>query len=380
MNFAYGEDQELLRSTTRRFLESTHPIDTVRIRLETPDTLDRPTWSEGTKLGWTAMLVAEEHGGGSVTDQPLVDMAALAEELGRQLYPGPVLPTNVVADAIGRAGSEDQRHEHLGPIARGESVATWCLSGDGTTDVGAVDVRLTPVGTGRVRLDGVARFVHDAHVCDLLLVTAIGDAGLSLVIVPADTSGVSSRLLRTIDLTRRFAEVRFDGVEVATAMIVGETGRAGSLVERALQIATVLQSAEAVGAAEHLLERTVQYTKDRLQFGRAIGGFQSVKHRLADLLVQLEAARAAARYAALAVADDRPDRDEAVAVAGSFVRDACAYLAGEALQIHGGIGFTWDHDVHLFVRRAKADQALYGEPSWHRERLTSIMEEREVRI
>jgi alkylation response protein AidB-like acyl-CoA dehydrogenase len=163
-------------------------------------------------------------------------------------------------------------------------------------------------------------------------------------------------------------------------MIVGETGRAGTLVERALQIATVLQSAEAVGAAEHLLERTVQYTKDRLQFGRAIGGFQSVKHRLADLLVQLEAARAAARYAALAVADDRPDRDEAVAVAGSFVRDACAYLAGEALQIHGGIGFTWDHDVHLFVRRAKADQALYGEPSWHRERLTSIMEEREVRI
>jgi alkylation response protein AidB-like acyl-CoA dehydrogenase len=325
------------------------------------------------------MLVDEGHGGGSVTDQPLVDLAALAEELGRQLYPGPVLPTNVVADAIGRAGSEDQRGQHLGPIAGGDSVATWCLSGDGTTEVGAVEVRLTPSGTGTVRLDGVARFVHDAHVSDLLLVTVVGDAGLSLVIVPADTAGLSCRLLRTIDLTRRFAEVRFDGVEVDTATIVGEPGGAGPLVERALQVATVLQSAEAVGAAEQLFERTVQYAKDRVQFGRTIGGFQSVKHRLADLLVQLEAARAAARYAALAVADDRPDRDEAVAVAGSFVRDACAYIGGEALQIHGGIGFTWDHDVHLFVRRAKADQALYGEPSWHRERLTSIME-REVKI
>jgi alkylation response protein AidB-like acyl-CoA dehydrogenase len=141
----------------------------------------------------------------------------------------------------------------------------------------------------------------------------------------------------------------------------------------------VLQAAEAAGAAEHLFEMTVQYAKDRVQFGRTIGSFQAIKHRLADLLIEVEAMRAAARYAALAVADDRDDRDEAVAVAGSFVPEAFAHLCGEAVQLHGGIGFTWEHDVHLFLRRAKTDQLLYGEPAWHRERLVSIIEAAEAR-
>jgi alkylation response protein AidB-like acyl-CoA dehydrogenase len=374
MHFAYDEDQELLRSSTRRFLESRHPVASVRSRLEQPDILDRDVWRGGAGLGWTAMLVAEEYDGGSITDQPLVDLAAVAEELGRQLYPGPVLATNVVADAIGALGTDAQRKEHLGAIAHGDTVATWCLTGDGTVDADAVDVQLSTAESKTLRLEGSARFVHDAHVADLLLVTATGPGGLSLVLVPTTTAGVRSRPMGTIDLTRRFCEVRFDGVEVPLSNLLGEVGRAASSVERALCIATVVQAAEAVGAAERLLETTVQYAKDRVQFGRPIGSFQAIKHRLADLLVLLEAARAAARFAALAVADHRNDRDEAVAVAGSFVREAFAHLCGESLQLCGGVGFTWEHDVHLFLRRAKTDQVLFGDPAWHRERLVSIIE------
>lgn len=373
MHFAYDDDQELLRGSTRGFLESRHPIAALRAVIEQPETLDRDVWREGAALGWTALLVPEDHDGGSVTGQPVVDLAAVAEELGRQLYPGPVLATNVVADVVARAGSEQQRKDHLGPIARGEAVATWCLTADGTADLDAVGVRAT-VDAGCVRLDGVARFVHDAHVADLLLVTAASPEGPSLVLVPLPSEGVSARQLGGIDLTRRLCEVRFEAASVPDDHVVGGLGGAAPLVDRALRLATVVQAAEALGAAEHLFDVTVQYAKDRVQFGRPIGSFQAIKHRLADLHIQLEGARAAARYAALAVADDRDDRDEAVAVAGAYVRDAVAHLCGESLQIHGGIGFTWEHDLHLFQRRAKTDQALYGDPPWHRERLCALIE------
>ena len=373
MQFAFGEDQELLRRTTRKFLDSRHPIAATRSRIENDVTLDRDVWREGAGLGWTAMLVPEEYDGGSITDQPVVDLVALAEELGRQLYPGPVLATNVVADAIATSGTDGQRKEHLPAIAAGDSIATWCLTGDGSTDLAAVEVCINGKGAN-LRLTGCARFVHDAHVADLLLVTAREGDDLSLVTVPADTAGVTTRVLGAIDLTRRFCEVRFDDVAVDPSQVHGDRGNAHESIERALRLATVLQAAEAAGAAEHLFELTVQYAKDRVQFGRAIGSFQAIKHRLADLLIEVEAARAAARYAALAVADNRDDRDEAVAVAGSYVREAFSHVCGEALQVHGGIGFTWEHDVHLFLRRAKTDQALYGEPSWHRERLVSVIE------
>lgn len=378
VHFAYSEDQELLRTTTRRFLDRRHPLTVTRAAIDQPPRLDRGVWKEGASLGWAAFLVPDEHDGGSLSPQPVVDLAAIAEELGRQLYPGPLLATNLVADTIAREGSEQQRGDHLGPIARGERLAAWCLSGDGTTHSDAVDVRLERRGSGDVRLDGSARFVPGAQVADLLLVTARSDAGPCLLLVPHPCEGVSTRPLGTIDITRGYGEVVFEGVVLPCTQVLGGLGEAADPIERALRVATVVQAAECVGAAEHLLEMTVQYAKDRVQFGRAIGSFQAIKHRLADLVIELEGARAAARYAALAVADDRPDRDEAVAVAGSYVRDAFAHLCGEALQLHGGVGFTWEHDVHLFLRRAKAEQGLYGEPRWHRERLCQLIETAEA--
>jgi alkylation response protein AidB-like acyl-CoA dehydrogenase len=373
VHFAYSEDQELLRSTTRRFLHDRHPIGAVRRFLEEPDTFDRSVWRDGAALGWTALLVPEAHDGGSVTTQPLVDLVALAEEFGRELYPGPVLATNVVADVLARDGSDEQRECYLGPIARGETVASWCLTGDGSVDLAAVAVTVTVVDGG-ARLDGAAAFVPDAHAADLLLVTCAGAAGQSLALVPMLADGVHVRVMQGIDLTRRVCEVRFDGVAVPRNHVVGAVGGAAGAIERGLALATVVQAAEAVGAGEALFERTVQYCKDRVQFGRPIGSFQALKHRLADMLIELEGARAAARYAALAMADNRDDRDEAVAVAGAYAREAIAHLCGEALQLHGGIGFTWEHDVHLYLRRMQSELVMYGEPWRHRERLCALTE------
>lgn len=374
MHFAFSEDQELLRSTTRRFLDQRQPISTLRATLESDVTIDRTVWSEGAALGWTALLVPEAHDGGSVTAQPLVDLAGVAEELGRSLYPGPVLETNVVADVIVAWGSPEQQARFLGPIARGEVIATLAISGDGTTDPAAVAITAV-ISDGRVTLHGHASFVRDAHVADLVLAVARTPDGPLQVLVPLPTVGVSCRVLHGLDLTRRLCEITFDGASVDTDAIVGTPADAQAAIDRALRLATVLQAAESTGASQHLLEMTVQYAKDRVQFGRAIGSFQAIKHRLADLQVCVEAMRAAARYAALAVADDTDDRDHAVAVAGSYVREANAFVCGEALQLHGGIGFTWEHDVHLFLRRAKADQGLYGDPYSHRERLCTLVEQ-----
>jgi alkylation response protein AidB-like acyl-CoA dehydrogenase len=375
VHFAFTEDQELLRTTTRKFLEQRQPISAVREHIEDDATFDRAVWTEGAQLGWFAFLVPEGHDGGSITSQPIVDLVAVSEELGRQLNPGPVLETNVVADVIARNGTAGQQQSFLGPIARGECVATWCVSGDGTIGVDAISVAATVSGN-TMRLDGTACFVRDAHVADLLLVSVRSAEGPTLVLLPMPCVGVVVRVLKGLDLTRRLCEVQFNGVEVDGTNVIGELSKAAPVIDRALQLATVIQSAESTGASAHLFETTVQYTKDRVQFGRAIGSFQAIKHRLANLAVTLESLRAMSRYAALALADDMVDRDEAIASAGSYVREASSFITGESMQLHGGIGFTWEHDVHLFQRRAKTDEGLYGEPSDHRERLCALLEVR----
>ena len=235
-----------------------------------------------------------------------------------------------------------------------------------------MDVRATRV-SGGWQLDGVAGYVHAAGDASLLLVTAtetVGDGVVNLL-VPRPTAGLSERVLSGLDLTRRFAEVHFDAVSVPTT---AELPGGWSVVERCLAVATVLQAAESVGAADRVFASTVDYAKKRVQFGRTIGSFQAIKHRLADLLLDLEGMRAATHYAALALGDDLADAAEAVATAGAYVDDAYAHLGGEALQLHGGIGFTWEHDIHLFVRRAKVNQVLYGDGAWHRERLVRLVE------
>ena len=375
MDFAFNEDQELLRDSTRRFLDRRHPLAALRPLLEVDDIVDREVWREGAELGWTSMLVPAEYGGGSVSAQPLVDLVAIAEELGRVLYPGPFVPTNVVADAVATFGHDAMRADLLPKLVAGDVLGAWCLSGDGSVERDSVEVVAEIDEERGVRLDGSARYVHGGTAADVLLVAARAGTDRVHVLVPAWLPGVSIRAHAGLDLTRRLAEIRFDGAHVRGSALVGAPGEeAEAVTARALALATVLQAAEAVGAADALFQRTVQYAKDRVQFGRPIGSFQALKHRLADLQVTLEGMRAATHYAALAFGDGLPDAAEAVAVAGSYVDDAYAHLCGEALQLHGGIGFTWEHDVHLFVRRAKVDQVLYGDPAWHRERLCRLVE------
>jgi alkylation response protein AidB-like acyl-CoA dehydrogenase len=373
VDFGFGEDQELLRATTRRFLAEHQSLADIRRSIEAPDVFDADLWRQGAALGWTAMLIPTERGGGSITEQPLVDLVVLAEELGRTLHPGPFVPCNVVGGAVARFGTGAQAAESLPRLASGEATAAWCLSGDGSPGPSSVEVRAVPAGDGGWRLDGVARYVQAAEIASVLLVVAKDpDGAVISFLVPSPSPGLSARTLSGLDVTRRFAEVRFEGVTVQSAHSLSGGQDA---VDYCVALATVLQSAESVGAADVLFEATVDYLKQRVQFGRTIGSFQAIKHRLANLLLRLEAMRAAAHYAALALGDDLDDSAEAVATAGAYVDDAFAFICGEALQLHGGIGFTWEHDVHLFTRRAKVNQVLYGDGAWHRERLVQLLED-----
>jgi alkylation response protein AidB-like acyl-CoA dehydrogenase len=372
VDFGFSEDQELLRATTRRFLAEHQSLAQLRRSVEEPDVFDPAVWRQGAELGWTAMLIPPECQGGSVTEQPLVDLVVLGEELGRGLNPGPFVPCNVVAGALARFGTEAQVEQYLPGLARGEVTAAWCLSGDGTPEPGAVEVRALQEGDAW-RLDGVARYVQAAQNASVLLVVATGpDGAVCQVLVPRPSAGLSERTLTGLDVTRRFAEVRFEGVTVPAANLLPGGQDA---VDSCVSLATVLQSAESVGAADLVFETTVDYLKKRVQFGRTIGSFQAIKHRLADLVLQVEAMRVAAHYAALAFGDGLDDAAEAVATAGAYVDDTFAHICGEALQLHGGIGFTWEHDVHLFTRRAKVNQVLYGDGAWHRERLVRLIED-----
>ena len=369
MDFALDEAQQLLANTTRRFLEADNALGAVRSRLETESLVDRAQWKAGSELGWASMMVPESAGGGSVTGQPLVDLAVLAGELGRVLHPAPFLPTNVVADAMVQAGA-DRFGSQLSSIVGGGSLAAWCLSADGNVN----GERITARSEGdRFRLSGTARFVHGAEVADILLVEAAGADGALRVLVEASAPGVTVRVMCGLDLTRRVCEVSFDEVDVGADAVVATGPGADFGRQRSLAVAAVVQAAEGAGAAERLLSETVRYAKDRVQFGRPIGSFQAIKHRLADLHITVEGMRAAAFYAALAFGDGFDDADEAVAVAGSWVPDAYAGVCGEALQLHGGIAFTWEHDVHLYVRRAKLDQVMYGQSWEHREVLCRLV-------
>jgi alkylation response protein AidB-like acyl-CoA dehydrogenase len=379
MDFAFGQEQELLRATTRRFLVEHQSRADVRRVMEEADLFDAELWQQGAEVGWTAMLVPEEFGGGSVTGQPMVDLVALAEELGRELNPGPFVPTNVVAAAIARFGSPTQRATYLPGLARGEATAAWCLSENGSPEPWSIAVQAIRQDGGW-RLEGVSRYVHGGGQASFFLVVARQPDGFVNLLVPREAPGLSARTLSGLDLTRRFSELTFDGVlvpdgnELRDDRSLSSPHMGRSVMDSCLDVATILQAGESVGAAEVLFEETVEYLKRREQFGRTIASFQAIKHRLADLQIELEAMRVAAEYAALAYGDAFEDADLAVGTAGAYVDDAFAHLAGEALQLHGGIGFTWEHDVHLFVRRAKVNQVLYGDGAWHRDQLLGVTE------
>jgi len=374
LDLALSEDQQFFRDTTRKYLLSEWPMSRVRGLIDDPLGFDRGAWQQGAELGWFSMLVPEELGGGSVSGAGVSDLAIVAEELGRVVFPGPVLPTNVVALALATEGSSAQQAAHLPGIVGGEVIATWAIAeANDRWDGAGVGLEATP-SAGGFRLHGTKHFVQDAHVADLLLVAARTAGGLSQFLVPATAAGITIEPLQSLDLGRRLANVAFDGVEVSATDAVGDIDGAEEAIRRQLNVAVALQSAETVGALDALFDMTLAYAKDRKAFGRPIGSFQALKHRLADMLLWLESSKAAAVAAAHAAdAGNGAASDELASVAKCYIGERGPEIARDCLQIHGGIGFTWEHDLHLYLRRVEANAALYGSPDRHRDRLATAL-------
>jgi alkylation response protein AidB-like acyl-CoA dehydrogenase len=369
VEFELTDDQQLFQETTRKFLEDTCPLDVMRkIAEEQPDGFDRTWWRRGAELGWVSMLVAEEHGGGSVSGRGLADLALVAEEAGRLVAPGPLIPTNVVAAALSRDGGE-AHVKHLAGLVGGESIASWCPAGPDGAGAQA-GVRATARGSGFV-LHGTTEPVEAGGQADILLVTAELGGGLAQFVVTSGTAGLTAHPAESIDLVRRFASLRFDGVEVDGDAALGQPGRADQDVERQLHDAVVLQCFEMVGAVDRAFAFTVEYAEDRYSFGRPLVSYQALKHRFADMKMWLEASHATAGAAARAVDSESPQAGELVSVAKSYIGDHGPFILQECVQIHGGIGVTWDHDLHLYLRRVVQDRARFGTPRDHRERIAA---------
>lgn len=372
MDLALSDDQQLFVTTTRRFLESQAPLAHVRRLHESGEAFDRKYWHKGAELGWTAMLAAESLGGGRISEHGLLDLMLVAEEMGRMVSPGPLLSTNVVIDALSRAAPEPGRDKVITRLLAGQATATWACD-EGTNTWDADTVQLTATLTGQQwSLDGKKVFVLDAPSADWFLVTARTSGGLAQFLVPADTAGLIVTPRTSIDLVRQLGDVSFRNVTVPMSAVVGEID-ATAAVEHQLQTALVLQNAETVGALDQVLTFTLQYAGDRIAFGRPIASYQALKHRFANMKMWLEACHATAQHSAHAVAEESPRAPQLVSAAKSYIADRAPLMVQDCVQIHGGIGVTWEHDLHLYLRRVTQNATLFGTVRTHRERLANVL-------
>lgn len=357
------EELEELRTTVRRFLGRRSDEATVRRLMEDDTGYDRAVWQQmGEQLGLQGLAIPEELGGSGFDYEV---QRVVFEEMGAALLPAPFFATvALAANALLLTDDDEARKQYLPGIASGQTIATLAFSEEaGGWD--AADVRLQAASEGnRWTLTGAKRFVPDAHVADLILVAARTPGGLSLFAVDADSDGLSTHVESTLDLTRKLARVEF---HATPARLVGTEGVAGDVLRRTLLRAGVALAAECVGGMQHVLDAAVRYAKERIQFGRPIGSFQVIKHKLADMLVDLESAKSAAYDAARAVAEERDDEELSAGVAKAFCTEAYFRAAAMSIQIHGGIGFTWEHSAHLYFKRAKSSELFLGSPGFHRD-------------
>jgi alkylation response protein AidB-like acyl-CoA dehydrogenase len=363
-------EQEFLRQTTAKFLGNEVPVSDVRKLRDNPDGFDRSYWRRGAELGWTSFLVGEESGGGSVSGRGLVDLTLIAHEFGRNAAPGPLLPANLVAAALSASDSKDHAAVLAG-LLDGTEIAAWCFEEQPSRRFGDVGLEIRLEGN-EVVLNGSKRPVEAAAQANHLLVTGRAGDGLTQVLVPSHSEGVSISPMDSVDLTRRFGVVNFDNVRVPRAAVVGEPGQAGGAVDLLLRKAMVLQCAESVGAMERGFEMTVEWAFDRYSFGRPLASYQALKHRFADMKSWLEACHAIADSAAEAVDAHTSDAAELASVAKAYVGHYGGELLQDCVQIHGGIGVTFEHDLHLFLRRLTVNRMLFGTPADHRQRIADF--------
>jgi alkylation response protein AidB-like acyl-CoA dehydrogenase len=358
-------EQQELRAAVRRFLSERAPLPRVRELMETDHGTDTEVWRQaGSQLGLQGIAIPEEYGGSGFS---FAEQAIVLEELGSALYTGPYLSSVVLAaTALLASPDEAAKQDFLPGIASGETVATLAFTEDnGSWEPDAIRMSAVKDGTAW-RLDGHKSFVLDGHTADLIVAVADTDAGLSLFAVDAAAGGLSRTPLPTLDQTRKLARLEF---RAAAGRLIGSPGDAAAVLDRVLDVAAIALAAEQLGGAQRALDMAVDYAKLRHQFGRPIGSFQTIKHRCADLLLEVESLRSAVSYAAAAVSADSDEIPVVASLVKAYGSETYFHVAAENIQIHGGIGFTWEHDAHLYFKRAKASELFLGDVSYHRERL-----------
>jgi alkylation response protein AidB-like acyl-CoA dehydrogenase len=377
MDFGFNQEQELLRATARKFFESECTSEFVRARMAEPAGVTDAFWAKLAEQGWLGLIYPEEYGGAGLG---FVDLTVLMEEMGRAVMPGPFFSTVLLGGlAILEAGSTAQKTEWLGKISAGEARTTLAFTEPNARwDAAAVTVSARASG-GAFTLSGTKLFVLDAHLADVLVVVARtregtrSEEGLSLFLVPKGARGVDVKLLPTMDQTRKLCEVTFTDVAVGADALLGPKDGAWAPLSRVLDRATVALCAEMCGGAQRVLDMTTEYAKIRIAFGKPIGSYQGVKHKAADMLVEIENAKSLTYYAAWAVDENVPEAPLAASMAKAYVSDAFRKAAGAGIQLHGGIGFTWEHDLHLYFKRAKSSEFTFGDGTWHRERVAQLI-------
>ena len=373
MNFAFTEEQLELREMARAFLAEFSGSEQVRSAMESADGYDAKVWEQlAGELGWTAVAIPEEYGGIGLT---YVELVALVEVMGETLLCSPFFATVcLAANAILEVGSDEQKSALLPGIAEGTTRAALAVTEpNARVDASGIEATARRDGDAFV-LSGTKHFVVDGHTADLIVIAArqegsAAESGVSLFAVPADTPGLERRALPTMDATRRLASLTLQGARVDVGALLGEEGAAWPGIARAHELAAVALAAEQVGGAQRCLDMAVEYSKEREQYGRAIGSFQALKHTMADMMVDVEAARSAVYYAACAAAERTDNLPAVAAMAKAVASEAYARCAGDALQIFGGVGFTFEYDIHLYFKRARSSASLLGDAGYHRERV-----------
>jgi alkylation response protein AidB-like acyl-CoA dehydrogenase len=361
MNFAFSEEQEELRKSIRQFLDSKSSEAEVRRLMETDEGYDTAVWKQmGDQLGVQGLAIPEEYGGQGYS---FVELGIVLEEQGRRLLCAPYFSSVVLAaNTLLLSGDDAAKKEHLPGIASGETIATLAVTeANGRWD--EEGITLTADGG---KLNGEKMFVLDGHLANLIIVAARSGSGVSLYAVQGDAAGLTKTALSTMDQTRKQAKLEFKDVQ---GELIGTEGQGWSVLEKVLDLAAVGLANEQVGGAQLVLEMAVQYAKDRIQFGRPIGSFQAIKHKCADMLLEVESAKSAAYYAAWCAAEMNDELPSVASLAKAYCSEAYFHAAAENIQIHGGIGFTWEHPAHLYFKRAKSSELLFGDPTYHRELL-----------
>lgn len=374
MEFELNETQTLFQRSARELFAQECPPTLVREMIERNQPYSDAVWNTLVEQGWTGLIFSEEDGGQGLG---MVEMAVAFEEMGRALLPGAFLSTVALAGSlIEKACSPEYRSTRLQAICEGRSKATVALLEESADwNPGAVTMAATPV-EGGYKLTGEKLFVSDASAADCIVTVARAGSGLVLAFVDSKAPGVSIKPMPGMDVTRPLSAVEFKDAVVKTDDVMADAGKVGAALEHAIDVATLALSAEMVGGMQWLLEASVEYAKTRKQFGKPIGQFQAVQHHCANMLLMTESTRSAVYYAAWVMGNDPEQAPLAVSMAKAYASDSYREVGNLAVQVHGGIGFTWDENVHFYYKRAKASELMFGDATYHRERIASLVIDR----